>query len=299
MADIPPAEVTIDARLVSRLLREQAPSLAGLPVERFANGWDNEMFALGPDLLVRLPRRQASAGLIGHEAAVLPRLAPGLPVPVPVPLFFGRPGPGFPWRWTVVPRLPGRTAADVGVGDRAAAAPGLAAFLVALHVPADADAPVNPVRGVPLGVREQAWTPRILACVGPEGLARWRRWAAAPAWPGPPVWVHGDPHPMNLLLGGGGGLCGVVDFGDVGSGDPASDLSVAWLMFDAAARREFRVACTASGRYDRHIWARAWAWAVGLAAVFSQASDDSPALAAVARHGLAETMADPEFGAAG
>jgi aminoglycoside phosphotransferase (APT) family kinase protein len=299
VAAIPPAEVDIDAALVSRLLGEQAPDLATLPVARFAHGWDNEMFTLGPDLLVRLPRRQDSAGLIEHEADALPRLAARLPVPVPVPRFVGGPGCGFPWRWTVVPRLPGRSAADVGVGDRAAAASDLAAFLVALHVAADADAPANPFRGVPLGVRAEAWTPRIRACVGTDGLARWLRWSAAPGWPGPPVWLHGDLHPMNLLLRDDGALAGVVDFGDVCSGDPAGDLSVAWLMFDDAARREFRAACRLWGTYDEAVWARAWAWAVGLASVFAHASDDSPALAAIARHGLEQTMADPEFGAAG
>ena len=104
---------------------------------------------------------------------------------------------------------------------------------------------------------------------------------------------------MNLLLHADGGLAGVIDFGDVCAGDPASDLAVAWLMFDAPARQVFRAACTSSGNYDEAVWARAWAWALGLATVFSLASDDMPALARIARHGLAETMADPEFSAAG
>jgi aminoglycoside phosphotransferase (APT) family kinase protein len=299
VAAIPAAEVQIDAPLVSLLLSEQAPHLAEPHVEPFAHGWDNEIFALGPDLLVRLPRREAAAGLIDHEISVLPHLAGRLPAPVPVPVFAGQPGHGYPWRWTVVPRLPGHSAADVPVADRGPAAQDLAAFLVALHTAAPADAPHNPFRGVPLAARAQAWTPRIEAVAGKQGLHRWLRASAAPAWPGPARWVHGDPHPMNLLLHADGGLAGVIDFGDVCSGDPASDLAVAWLMFDAPARKEFRAACSLAGGYDEAIWARAWSWALGLAAVFTLASDDMPALAAIARHGLTETMADPEFSAAG
>ena len=70
-------------------------------------------------------------------------------------------------------------------------------------------------------------------------------------------------------------------------------------MFDADARAEFRASCSLSGAYDSAVWARAWAWALGLASVFALASDDMPALAAIARHGLAETLGDPEFSAAG
>lgn len=296
MARIPAPEVSIDAPLVRRLVGEQCPHLADPHLKSFAHGWDNELFALGPDLLVRLPRRAAASILIEHEIAVLPRLAPRLPVPVPVPVFAGRPGRGYPWRWTVVPRLPGRIAADFAAPDRSAAATGLASFLTALHAPADQDAPTNPFRGVPLAVRAQAWEPQIRQVVGDAALARWRHWADAAGWPGPPVWLHGDPHPLNLLLQADGTLAGVIDFGDVCAGDPASDLAVAWLMFDAPARARFRAACSLSGSYDASVWRRAWAWALGLAAVFALSSDDLPALASVARHGLAATLSDAEFG---
>ncbi len=299
VADIPAAEVRIDVRLVTRLVAEQCPHLADPHVVAFGHGWDNDLFALGPDLLVRLPRRRAAAVLIDHEIAALPRIAPLLPTPVPVPVFAGRPAHGYPWRWTVVPRLPGHSAAGVPVAGRSAAAAGLADFLVALHVPAAADAPDNPFRGVPLAARAEQWGPRILRVAGERALADWHRAAAVPEWPGAPLWLHGDVHPMNLLLGADGGLRGVIDFGDVCSGDPASDLAVAWLMFDAGSRRCFRARCSLSGKYDAAVWARAWAWALGLAAVFQLSSDDLPQLAGIARHGLAETLADPEFSAAG
>jgi aminoglycoside phosphotransferase (APT) family kinase protein len=295
VARIPEAEVDVDAGLVRRLLAGQCPHLADEHVEGLAHGWDNEIFALGPDLLVRLPRRAASAELIEHEILALPRLAPRLPVPVPVPVFAGRPAHGYPWRWTVVPRLPGHRAADVAVAARTGAVPGLAAFLVALHTPAEADAPTNPFRGVALTSKLAAWEPRIRAVAGEEALRRWKAQADAPAWPEPSVWLHGDLHPLNLLLHAEGSLAGVIDFGDVCAGDPASDLAVGWLLFDAPARAAFRADCALSGAYDESVWRRAWAWALGLSCIFTLASDDMPALAAVARHALAETLADAEF----
>ncbi len=297
MARIPTAEVHIDAAMVARLLASQAPHLADAPITGFAHGWDNELFALGEDLLVRLPRRQAAAHLIAHEITFLPRIADRLPAPVPVPVFAGRPGSGYPWQWSVVPHLAGRSAAESAVDERGPAASGLAAFLVALHSSADPDAPTNPFRGVPLGRRAEQLADRVRAVAGAAACWRWQQQAASPEWPLPPVWVHGDPHPLNLLLGADHALAAVVDFGDLGCGDPASDLAVAWLMFDADARAVFRAHCDEHGSYDPAIWSRAWAWALGLSAVFAQTSDDMPALAEIAAHGLAQTLGDAEFGA--
>jgi aminoglycoside phosphotransferase (APT) family kinase protein len=287
VANIPAAEVAIDAPLVRRLLAAQCPWLDG-PVTPFAHGWDNELFALSDSRLVRLPRRAAASGLIDHEIAWLPRLAALVDTRLPVPEFAGTPSPEYPWRWTVVPRLPGTCAAEVAVAARGSAAPAFARFLVGLHVPAPADAPANPFRGVPLAARRETMLARVDAACGAWGVERWLADAAAPPWPEPPVWLHGDPHPLNLLLDESGALSGVVDFGDLCSGDPASDLAVAWLAFDAPGRARFREACDRLGRYDPAIWRRARAWALGLAAVFAAHSDDQPLLAAVARHGLAE-----------
>ena len=47
-------------------------------------------------------------------------------------------------------------------------------------------------------------------------------------WSGPPVWIHGDLHPCNLLVTDGR-LSAVLDFGNLTAGDPATDLSVAWM----------------------------------------------------------------------
>src|SRR5260370_623550 len=87
---MPPAEVSVSADLVRRLLAAQQPDLAHLPITVMANGWDNLICHLGSDLLVRLPRRAMAADLVVHEIRWLPVLAPRLPLPVPVPVRAGR-----------------------------------------------------------------------------------------------------------------------------------------------------------------------------------------------------------------
>ena len=150
VSTIPAAEWRLDSDLVRLLVVEQCPSWAGLAVEPFANGWDNAMFTLGDKHLVRLPRRAAAVPLLAGEIRWLPELAGRLPVPVPRPVFVGRPSPTFPHPWSVVDRLSGTPAASIPASARTPAADDLADFLLDLHHRAPVDAPANPVRGIAL-----------------------------------------------------------------------------------------------------------------------------------------------------
>lgn len=287
---MPAAEADVSPDLARRLLADQHPDLAGRPLGVLAAGWDNLVCRLGDDLLVRLPRRAAAAGLVGHEQRWLPHLAPRLPLPVPAPVRIGRPGPGYPWPWSVVPYLPGRVAAAAPPTDPAAAAVDLGRFLAALHTPAAPDAPPNAHRGIPLagraaGVAEQA---ALLAddSLRDAVLHVWHAVSAAPAWTGPPLWLHGDLHPANLLVHEGR-ISAVIDFGDLTSGDPATDLAVAWMLLPAGHRDAFR---HAYGAADDATWTRARGWALALALVFATHSADNPAMLGIGHRTLGAVL---------
>lgn len=311
------ADIDVTVELARGLLAEQHPDLAGLPLEIVANGWDNVMLRLGPPaggglLALRLPRRDAAAHLVRHEQAALPRLAPALGptgIAFPVPVRTGRPSTrlGFPWSWNVVHWTDGVTAARADVVGRTAWAADLARFLTALHVPAD-DAPANPVRGVPLRDRQEARDPDECAArlerVPPamRGAARrlWDDALAAPAHDGPPVWVHGDPHPGNLVVRVAGDgtqrLVAVVDWGDVTSGDPATDLGVSWLLFDAAGHTRFRAVVDATANdgsgWDAAMWTRARGWALLFATNMLAHPDEHPWLVPIGEHALRRLLTD-------
>jgi aminoglycoside phosphotransferase (APT) family kinase protein len=139
---MPPAEVEISADLVRRLIAAQFPEWAALPLDATpAIGWDNVLYRLGEDLVVRVPRRRVVAEVVENEHRWLPVLAPRLPVAIPVPVGHGVPGEGYPWSWTVCPWIPGEMAAVAQIHDLHTFARQLGAFLSALHVEAPADAP--------------------------------------------------------------------------------------------------------------------------------------------------------------
>lgn len=283
MANMPAAEVLVDEALVRALLEEQFPAWSGLPLTPLAFGWDNVVLRLGDELLVRLPRRAMAAELVAHEQRWLPELAGRLPLPVPAPVGFGRPGCGYPWSWSVVPWLPGVVAESADALDLAGAAVALGEFVVALgSVEAPVDAPVNPYRGVPLADRAAVTEERIAALgLGDEVTALWREALAVPAWSGPARWLHGDLHPANLLVEGGR-LSAVIDFGDVCSGDPACDLAVAWMLLPPAERAVFRSVVGA----DEAVWARARGWALSLAVAILSNSADNALMARIGRRTL-------------
>jgi aminoglycoside phosphotransferase (APT) family kinase protein len=290
---MPPAEVAIDVKLVEALLREQHNDVASLPIVEAGEGWDNKLFRLGEDLVVRLPRRHAAATLIEHETRWLPVIAPKLPLPVPVPVRVGRPGCGFPWAWVVARWFPGAPAATVAGGLSASSAILLAQFLIALHRPAPTDAPVNAFR-TSLPERSAVFVER-LGRLGPSiengrTMDVWRAALEAPEWPGPPVWIHGDLHPGNLVVNDGL-LTAVIDFGDLTAGDPAVDLAVTWMLESTEAQAMFRDTLQQTGRrLDTAVWRRARGWALSLGVAYVANSLDNPRMASIGARTIAAVL---------
>lgn len=289
----PAAEVTISHDLIHTLLKEFVPELADEPLSLHDEGWDNEIHRLGENHAVRLPRREAAANLIENEQRWLPELAPLLPLAIPTPTHSGRPAFGFPWAWSIVPWLPGVPFAHAPRPSDDVLMDGLSGFLNALHVPAPDDAPINPFRGVPLSERAEDVHERIDSIANVDAPAihdLWDQLLDTPAWGGDPIWLHGDLHPLNILVRGGR-LNAVIDFGDITSGDPAADLSVAWMVFDDTARSAFRKRLTIDGRsVDIHTWNRARAWALSHATAYLAHSTDDPTMRRIGQQTLAAVI---------
>lgn len=283
----PAAEFDVDVPLVAGLLADQHPDLAHLPLQSVDAGWDNAILRLGDELSVRLPRRSAAAPLIVHEQTWLPRIAGRLTLPVPVPYRTGEPGRGYPWRWSVVPWLSG-TAADLHEPD-ASQARVFGAFLRSLHVAAPAGAPANPLRGVPLADRANSLEERMRRLSRSTGLIvpeieRMLSDAIAAPIDIAPTWIHGDLHSRNVLVECGV-ITGVIDWGDMAAGDPATDLASVWMLFaDPSARRN---ALESYGELSGPTLRRARGWAVFFGLVLLDAGlINDPRLAAIGERAL-------------
>jgi len=290
-----PDEIDISIAVVARMIARQFPQWVDLPVTAAPSaGTDNAIYRLGGDMAVRLPRRAGTVAALARELQWLPRLGPLLPLAVPVPLAEGTPGEGFPFPWAVYRWLDGENVAGEPGVDLSDAAVRLGRFVAALQRIDTAGAPPPTFRAEPVSTLDDRVRTQIrdLAADGTvdPGLATaaWETAIAAPAWEGPPRWVHADLSPLNLLARHGR-LSAVIDFGGLGVGDPAIDLLPAWAWLTPHTRDLFR----AEIRPDDATWARGrgWGLALGLGAVHRYRVAN-PVLAASNGHAIAQVLAD-------
>jgi len=210
----------------------------------YPKGWDNHTFRLGDALLVRLPSSEAYASQVKKEQKWLPPLAPHLPLQIPEPVAMGEPSSFYPWHWSIYRFLPGKTVTETKP-DLIDSAKRLAHFLTAFHQ-------IDASEGPPAG-RESFYRGSALKVYDREvrealeqlknqvdtkkALTIWEE-ALESHWTRPPVWVHGDLSPSNLLTENGK-LTSVIDFGQLCTGDPACDTAIAWTLFNGQSRETF------------------------------------------------------------
>jgi len=252
---------------------------------------------------VRMPLRPSAVPSVEKEWLWLPRLAPHLPIPTPVPLEIGDPAEGYEWRWSVVPRLEGETGTPARIGDSREAARQLAEFVLALQAidPTDGPppSPANFHRGVPLAQRDSSFRRAVEGIEGDLEVERgldtaallraWERALAAPPWDEPPRWLHGDLLSGNILTVNER-LTGVLDFEALAVGDPANDLLPAWAVFNRGPRETFRAVLGV----DHAMWARGRGWALTTVGALPYYRESSPGFAALARRTLDEVLAESE-----
>ena len=289
-------EVQIGVEQVARLIETQFPGWAGLPLRPMQpEGTDNAIFRLGESMSVRLPRIAWAAGDPTKEHTWLPRLEPSLTLAVPTPLGLGRPAEGYAWDWSVCAWLPGESAVPERLDDPAVTLRDLTRFLRELWAIDTADGPPPGGRGGPLRERDEDCLASIAMLDGAFDRswleAEWDAALDAAPWSEPPIWLHGDLDPRNLLATEGR-LSGVLDWGALAVGDPAADLMVAWKMLDVDGRTRFRAALDV----DEPTWRRARGWALSQAVMILSyyTLETNAVLVLEARRWLSELRTDAD-----
>ncbi|MGD1889419.1 MAG: aminoglycoside phosphotransferase family protein [Cyclobacteriaceae bacterium] len=228
------AEVRVTERLVKQLIVSQNPDFAHISVVYLDAGWDNKNYRLGSDYLVRIPRRKEAAILLQNEIAWLPKLEKHLPISIPAPVRVGQPDSHYPWVWSIVPWFSGTTADRESLNETEALK--LVAFLRVLHGQGSQNAPVNPFRAVPLAHKSDKVAQHLKEIsaetdlVSDKLLALWQE-AVAETSPSESCLIHGDLHPLNVIVQNGS-ISAIVDWGDITTGDAATDLASLWMLVD-------------------------------------------------------------------
>ncbi|WP_440110910.1 aminoglycoside phosphotransferase family protein [Paenibacillus sp. QZ-Y1] len=256
-------EITPD--LVRHLIDSQFPKWTDLeitPVEK--SGHDNRTYRLGRDMTIRLPSHERYASAVEKEMKWLPVFEPLLSLPIPAPVAQGKPTDEYPLPWSINRWIEGETATHANVPDLNAFAEELASFLKELEsidashgIPAGTQ---NFHRGGSLAVYDQdtrSVIERLSGHYDQKLITEIWETALATKYQSTPLWLHGDVAVGNLLVRDGR-MCGVIDFGTMGVGDPSSDLVMAWNFFDDASRPIF----LSSMNVDQDTVNRARGWAL-------------------------------------
>lgn len=259
----PAAEVLVDESVVQALLADQFPELCHLRLRYAGEGFDNFLWRVGDSRVVRLPRRLRAVEPLENELRWLSSAAGRVSLATPLPLAAGAPSERFNWPWMVANWIDGEAGEDADEQSLLASAEPLATFLRELHVPAPSEAPHNPWRSVSLIERAADLEKRLHGLADELDAERvWVLFQRACVAPRPEtlMWLHGDVHPGNAIFRDGH-LVGVVDFGDLCAGDPATDLSGGLMTLAPESLGTF---FSTYGVADESILYRVVGWAVVL-----------------------------------
>ena len=284
-------EVDIDVELVSELLIDQFPDLAGLDITAVrSTGTVNAIYRIGDGFSARLPRSARWVPDLEKELHCLPMLARHLSLAIPEPVGRGRPSVRYPFPWAVYRWIEGQPFDDGLVADQRQAAGDLARFVIELRgvdpdqAPTGGRRPLLELDSVTRWAIEAAGD----AIDGDATTTAWEAALRAPEWDGSSAWIHADLLRPNLLVERGR-LCAVIDFGAAGVGDPATDVIAAWSALGQAGREVFRSALDV----DDATWSRARGIALHQAvAIIPYYRTTNPAFVALAVRTVEEVVAD-------
>lgn len=284
-------ELEIDEALVRVLLQEQCPQWADLHLQRVkSSGTDNALFRLGDDYVVRLPRIGWAVDGINKEYEWVPRLARCLKMPVSEPVFKGGPNEQYSSAWMITKWNDGHNPDFEKEDEYEVLAKDMAGFLNELHGIKLAGGPASR-RGVPLNQLDEQTMKAIGELEGEIGIpaitSLWEQLSNIPSWDKESVWVHGDFLPGNILVQNNR-LSAVIDFSDVGIGDPACDLVIAWSLLNANSRDAFKQHLQG---IDENTWQRGRGWALSIALIMlPYYKYTNPVLARLARRIIANVL---------
>ncbi len=235
------------------MIKSQFPDLEAQSIQLLGMGWDNTAFLVNQDYVFRFPRRQVAVSLLEIEFCVLPKIAPHLPLSIPIPQWKGSPTNSYPWPFTGYRKLAGITAchADLSDADRMKLAQPLAHFLALLHA-----IPLSKVQScqLPGDLLDRLKVARLIPEIKKnlKTLASLQLLHSIQQYDSllentqdvdlqeQRVLVHGDFYIRHVLVNSSHELAGVIDWGDVHLGNRAVDLSIAHSFLPMQAHDSFR-----------------------------------------------------------
>lgn len=263
--------IPMTTELAQGLVAKHFPQWTHLPVQKLDDiGTDNWLFRMGDTYLLRYPKDESASKQLLKEFSLLQKLCPKLPIKTPTPVALKEADNKHSFPLGIYYWIEGVPYTPLTLQHDFAAVETMVNFIVSLQqIDPEGGAPPGPsnnFRGVPLAQREketQQYLQQFPSHHDSDLLSEiWGHLKNAPVWDKPLVWIHGDLHWGNVLTRSNA-IVGIIDFGALGLGDPATDLMSAWIFFDHDARQHFKSLINV----DAATWARGAGWALSFAII--------------------------------
>lgn len=246
------ADILINEELAVKLIDEQFPDLSPVNAEFIGEGWDNAAFLINNKYVFRFPRRKVAQRNLIIENRLLPKISSLLPLPVPKPLFIGRPSGDYEFEFSGYEMLKGRMACmvDLSVEDRIDMAKPLALFLKTLHsierdkirsseVKLEAGKMLNVPRRIKQANELLDKFEEMELDVDVTGLRKIVKETSEKPQSDKKVLCHGNLYSRHILVNKDKKICGIIDWGDLCIENPALDLSIVYDFLPGKAREVF------------------------------------------------------------
>ncbi len=254
-----------DLSNIESWLAQYLPEEGISTIEFIKSGFDNQNYLINGKYLLRIPKTLNSEKLIRNEIQWLPRLSGKFDIATPQLIRHGISEEEklcALYSWTK--GLSAMTS-DLKQNEW----PALIEFLKTLHDSNKDGAPLNLNRGVPLKNKSERFFKRFESVTSKIELAEdqikevWNE-AVSASLPSKKHLIHGDLHPDNVITDNGR-LVGIIDWGDITSGDSSTDLASIWMLFNDSHIRQ--LALNSYGA-DTSATMRAMGWALFFSIVF-------------------------------
>ena len=296
-------KIEISILNVNNLIKEQFQEYSHLeikPVE--TSGWDNKTFKLGESISIRLPSAECYINQVNKEQKWLPILKQHLSIPISEPIKMGLPSSDYPWNWSIYKWINGKSANIYNFNENCLnkIALELANFLNELHT-IDISLDLNNEltagdhnfhRGGSLEFYNNEFINNITNLknnnfdIDYEKInIIWQK-AISSKWNNKSVFIHGDLSSGNIIIENNN-LKGIIDFGQLGIGDPACDLVISWTFLDNESRKIFKLNLN---NIDADTWIRAYGWCIWKSIITINSIDDKNSIKVIEQKNIIDNI---------
>lgn len=257
----------INCKLAQDLIKSQFPQFAKLPiVAMISAAEDHKLFRLGENMIIRMPKFDWAADSIKNEIFFSTELAKQIKTSISYPMHIGLPSKIYPWHWVITPWYDGAAAQFEKNNEYANIAIELSNFLNQMHE-ANIINSRESKRNISLNELQDQFYESInqLEQEANRFIIKdiWQEITNEKSPSNIKFLIHGDLLPSNILIKDNR-LTAIIDFSDIGLGDPICDLIIAWSIFN----KESRLAFKNNLKYiDESTWRRGKAWSLAKAII--------------------------------